>query len=169
MVLARIGWTPQSATLLTTHTGVKFNIKQIAPAAVARYAANATLHWSDIKATEGKLGDPGIVVFWEALQGLLKGPLSKNDAGTLAWTQSHRNALVYIMAGGEWPQYRQFLHGKSTTALCRLCGHAQCTLWHRRYERDAWQQDRQSRTPTYLLQAASRISSPRSVPLSPNA
>ena len=160
MVLARIGWTPHTAILFTTHTGLKLNLKYIAPAAVARYAANATLNWSDIKATEGKLGDPGIAVFWEALQGLLKGPLSKNDAGTLAWTQSHRNALVYIMAGGEWPQYRQFLHGKSTTALCRLCGHAQCTLWHRRYECDAWQQDRQSRTPTYLLQAASRISSP---------
>ena len=86
MVLARIGWTPHSATLFTTHTGLKFNLRRIAPAAVARYAANATLHWSDIKATAGSHGEPGIAIFWEALQGLLKGPLTKHDAVTLAWT-----------------------------------------------------------------------------------
>ena len=98
MVLARLGWTPHSACQITTHTGLKLNLKYIAPAAVARLAAKATLHWSDIKATEGKLGEPGIPVFWEAMQGLLKGPLSKNDAGTTVWTKTHRNALVFIIA-----------------------------------------------------------------------
>ena len=160
MVLARLRWTPHSACQITTHTGLKLNLKYIAPAAVARLAAKATLHWSDIKATEGKLGEPGIPVFWEALQGLLKGPLSKNDAGTIVWTKTHRNALVFIIAGGEWPQYRQYLHGKSTVSLCRICGHPQCTCWHRRHECDAWQQERQCLTPEYLRQAASRITNP---------
>ena len=82
MVLARLRWTPYSAIQITTHTGLKLNLKYIAPAAVAKLAAKATLHWSDINATEGKLGEPGIPVFWEALQALLKGPLHKCDAGT---------------------------------------------------------------------------------------
>ena len=120
MVLARIGWTPHSVTVLTTHTGLEFNLNQIAPAAVARYAANATQHWSDRKATEGKHGEPGIIIFWEAIQGLLKGPLSKHSAGTSPWTQTHRNALVFLIAGGEWPQHRQYTHGKASTALCKL-------------------------------------------------
>ena len=94
------------------------------------------------------------------MQGLLKGPLSKHDTGTLPWTQSHRNALVFIIAGGEWPQHRQYLHGKTATAFCKICGHTQCTLWHRRYECDAWRPDRQTRTPSYLLEAASRITNP---------
>ena len=160
MVLARLGWTPHSATHFTTHTGIKFNISKIAPAAVARYASNATLWWSDTMATAGKQGEPGIQIFWEALQGLLKGPLSKHDAGALAWTQSHRNALVFIIAGGEWTQHRQYLHGKAPTSSCKLCNHPQCNLWHRRYECDAWQHDRQTRVPTYLLEAAARVTDP---------
>ena len=67
MVLARIGWFPDTATHFTTHTGLEFDLNKIAPAAVARYAAMATQHWSDRKATEGKNGEPGIVVFWDAI------------------------------------------------------------------------------------------------------
>ena len=48
MALAQLRWTPYSAIQITTHTGSKLNFKHIAPAAVARLAAKATLHWSDI-------------------------------------------------------------------------------------------------------------------------
>ena len=157
MVLARIGWTPHSATHFTTHTGLEFDFNQIAPAAVARYAANATQHWSDRKATEGKNGEPGIIIFWEAIQGLLKSPLIKHGAGTTPWTQTHRNAQVFLIAGGEWPQHRQHTHGKAATADCKLCRYPQCTIWHRRYECDAWNLDRQTRVPPFLLEAAARI------------
>ena len=160
MVLAKLRWTPHSAIQFTTHIGFKPNFKYIAPAAVARLAAKATLHLCDIKATQGKLGEPGIPVFWEALQPLFKGPLHKCDAGTTSWTKTHRNALVFIIAGSEWPQHRQCLHGKSTVSWCRFCGHPRCTLWHRRYECDAWQQAMQSHAPGYLLQAANRIVHP---------
>ena len=159
MVLARIGWTPHTATHFTTHTGLEFDLNKIAPAAVARYAANATQHWSDRKATEGKNGEPGIIIFWDAIQGLLKGPRSKHGAGTTPWNQTHRNALVFLLAGSEWPQHRQYTHGKADTADCKLCGLPQCTIWHRRYECDAWHQDRQTRPPSFLLEAASRIRS----------
>ena len=133
MVLARLGWRASSASSVTIHTKQKLDLFCISLAAAAALAVLATKHWSDTQATASlRTGSPGFSVYWDALRPLLTG---RKPSG---WTQRHRSAIIFLLAGGEWPQARQHTHGKTDDPICLRCNLAPCTLWHRRYQCDAW-------------------------------
>ena len=152
MVLARIGWLANSASSITIHTGQTLDLAEISPGAVAGLALKTTQHWSDVQTTAARTSaSPGFSIFWDALRPLLRGRMPTD------WSQRHRNALVFLLAGGEWPQARQHTFGKSPHPVCLRCNLERCTVWHRRYECEAWAFARQQNTSEQLRQAASRL------------
>ena len=106
LTLQRLGWRPYSARSLLTDEGRAIDLFHMSPKAVGDVAARASERWSDRQAlARADSQTAGYPIFWHALRPLLTGKKP------LGWSQEHRNTLVHVISGGEWPQARQSARG----------------------------------------------------------
>ena len=114
----------------TNHRGSVCHFRHLAPAAVARLAAEAAAHLSDIHGLRRDMRGDGHwaqPIFWDAIRPALR-------TVKPGWSSHARAALRSLVANTTWTQARLFRHGFAAHEACTLC-HAGCgTLWHRNYE-----------------------------------
>ena len=112
----RVGWQAQSARFLVTDSGQQIDLLHLAPKAVAALTERASERWSDRQAlARAAAGEVGFEIFWTALQPLLSGK------PPLSWSREHRQTLVHVLSGGEWPQARQHDREFVDSDRCQLC------------------------------------------------
>eukprot|EP00959_Pyramimonas_sp_CCMP1952_P014329 303415-Pyramimonas_sp.AAC.1 len=75
-------------------------------------------------------------VLWEGARDLLKIGCKE------VWGQHHQACVKNVFALGTWTQARLKDHGLADDDTCQLCHSSQGTLFHRRFECEAFDGDR---------------------------
>ena len=145
LTLLRLGWSAQSARLLTTHDGTNIDLLAVAPKMVGLWVDQASLMSSDSSAHWNHSKGP---LFWEAVGSLLvSGKLE-------VWSLWHRNVLVKLVSRGIWTQERLSRLRGSDEDHCQPCHEGPGTMFHHCCECPSLQTEQDMQVSQEVRQAA---------------
>eukprot|EP00959_Pyramimonas_sp_CCMP1952_P081772 1708115-Pyramimonas_sp.AAC.1 len=139
ITLRELGWTPTSARQVSTAQGEVVDLLSLSPVMVSSLAQRDAGHWADKRALLLRPQLNGVwcrPVLWEGTRDLLK------DGCSQVWGQHHKACVRNAFALGSCTQARLKDHGLADDDICQLCQASKGTLFHGRFECEAFDGDR---------------------------
>eukprot|EP00971_Amphidinium_carterae_P328733 6460766-Amphidinium_carterae.1 len=134
MSAARLGWSIQDVTTLTTDLGVQLNLERVSAKYLCKLVSSASGRWSERFA----LWHRGVFEDFSEVPTLWLRPLHDTVA-KLRGSYLQQKCLQSVAAGGRWTQHRLFRKGMATHSTCLACKSAEGTDLHRVLHCEAWE------------------------------
>ena len=148
-----IGWQIVDAKTLLSERGDTIDLLALAPKQVAALARVAAAQVSDVIALASRSSSHvwRRPLFWGPLRQAIEGPCRS------LWTPHHQEAVRSLLSQCHWTQARMHAHGLTDSPLCKLCGRAPGTLFHRRFVCDAFEVGRRTALDPQVLRQAMQL------------